>query len=144
MVGLIQPPDVGKLGAKIRDSYQAAGLNRHSFARKIGASYSTVTRWEAGDAEPRHAYLQKIADVCNIPVGSLMDEESPVEESQMAEEFREWLSMDAPDDLTDDERDTLASIRFRGPHPGSGWYTFALGTWRAATHSKTRIRRITR
>lgn len=136
-------PEVARSGEKIRAAYLAAGLNRNSFSRKIGTSYSTVSRWEDGDVEPRMASLRKISEALGVPLESLVDEEPHTTELSMSDEFRDWLDREAPEDLTDDERDTLATFRFRGLHPGPSWYTTALGVWRIATVGRvTRVRKV--
>jgi transcriptional regulator with XRE-family HTH domain len=62
---------MNKLADRIRAIRKAHGLNQTEFAEAVGATQSTVTRWEKGSI-PNGQALQKIADFANTTVERLM------------------------------------------------------------------------
>ena len=62
------------LADKIRAIRSAAGMNQTEFADAVGATQSTVTRWERG-AMPGGEMLKAIADFANTTVERLMGNE---------------------------------------------------------------------
>lgn len=59
------------LASKIRAIRKASGLNQTEFGEKVGASQSTVGRWERGSA-PEADNLRAIADFANTTVDRLL------------------------------------------------------------------------
>lgn len=41
------------IGNRIRDHRKAMGLSQKQLAKKVGLSYTTVSKWETGIAEPK-------------------------------------------------------------------------------------------
>ena len=62
---------MNRLADTIRAIRKARGLNQSEFAEVVGATQSTVTRWETGSV-PGGEYLHKIAGFANITVEQLM------------------------------------------------------------------------
>ena len=59
------------LSNRIRAIRVKLGLNQDEFADRVGATQSTVSRWERG-AKPEFEHLQTIAKLGNIPVEQLI------------------------------------------------------------------------
>jgi putative transcriptional regulator len=52
-----------KLGAPdIRQLREALGLTQEEFARELGVSFSTVSRWETGRGRPSHLAIHRIEE----------------------------------------------------------------------------------
>ncbi len=49
-------------------------VSQDRFAELIGVSPRTPQRWEAGDAEPRASYLDRISEVTGKPIGFFFDD----------------------------------------------------------------------
>lgn len=62
---------MGELSKKIKAIRISLGMNQTEFGEVVGASQSTVTRWEQG-SQPAADYLQKIADLSRITVDELL------------------------------------------------------------------------
>lgn len=59
-------------------------LSQSAFAKEIGVSFSTVNRWESGNAKPSYEALKKVNDFCDrnsIPF--------EVDEKYLAKKYRQ-------------------------------------------------------
>ncbi|MDE2473289.1 MAG: helix-turn-helix domain-containing protein [Bradyrhizobium sp.] len=61
------------LPAAIQAYADVAGQNYASFARAVGVSKATVTRWKDGE-EPEVKRIKKVARILGVSVGYLADE----------------------------------------------------------------------
>lgn len=109
-----------------------AGMKRGDFAEALGTLYPNVDRLEKGQ-RPEPETLVRIAEICGVTERWL------VRGPSYSPEFQAWLDTQAPLDLHEIERELLAAISFpRDLHPGSDWYTAALGAWRTGTRGALR------
>ena len=60
------------LAKRIKGIRVSMGLNQTEFAERLGATQSTVTRWESG-SRPAYGALQKIAAIANMTVDKLLN-----------------------------------------------------------------------
>jgi len=63
-----------RLGEKIREYRLIRGLNQRQLAKKLKVTWETVSRWENGRVSPVKR-LQDIADILDIPVNYLLQEQ---------------------------------------------------------------------
>lgn len=49
---------------EIKEIRQKCFLSQNSFANELGASFSTVNRWETGKAVPNCIMMKKIVEFC--------------------------------------------------------------------------------
>lgn len=73
-------------GFKIRQSRLRKGLSQSQLARAVGVSERNVVRWETGRNQPRIEHLVRIAEVCGVNVGDLLengpDDSEPITREQ--------------------------------------------------------------
>lgn len=119
--------ELTSVGERIRRGYQAVGLNRNQFAKKLGTTYPNAMRWENNETTPKGDYLVKIA----VIIGRTPRWILTGEDDEGSPEFAKWLDELAPDDLTGEEREALRTWALPGKHPGPTFYATALATWRA-------------
>ena len=62
-----------KLGARIRELRDLAGLSREHYAARVKLSERRVAALELGDGWPRPASLERIADSFSVEVSDLFD-----------------------------------------------------------------------
>jgi len=62
------------IGTRIRKARVEAGLEQAELAERIGVSPNTVWKWEAQQAAPRSALVEKLAAALGKPVGWLYGE----------------------------------------------------------------------
>lgn len=65
--------DKKKLGLKVKLARTELGLNQAEFARKIGATQKSISRYETGDSLPTLGTLVKIAEALNKPTSFFLD-----------------------------------------------------------------------
>ena len=70
-----------QLSQKIKKLRERENLSQASFGEKIGVKTNTIWRWETGQATPQTKILQKICDVFNIALSSLVDDTSEIIDS---------------------------------------------------------------
>lgn len=63
---------MGDRGRQIRDGRRKAGLTQEQLADLVGASQSLVSQWERGEKTPSADGFVKLAEVLDIPIGSLL------------------------------------------------------------------------
>jgi len=62
------------IGTRIRKARVEAGLEQAELAERIGVSPNTVWKWEAQQAAPRSALVEKLAAALGKPVGWIYGE----------------------------------------------------------------------
>ena len=67
-----------QLSQKIKNLRERENLSQTDFGKKIGVKANTVWRWESGQATPQTRILQRICDVFNITLSSLIDNTSEI------------------------------------------------------------------
>ena len=67
-----------QIAQKIKDLREREHLSQASFGKKIGVKTNTVWRWETGMATPQTKILQRICEVFNIALSSLIDDTSEI------------------------------------------------------------------
>ena len=67
-----------QLSQKIKNLRERENLSQSDFGKKIGVKTNTVWRWESGQATPQTKILQRICDVFNITLSSLIDNTSEI------------------------------------------------------------------
>lgn len=60
---------------KLKRARKEAGLSQEQFAEKISVSRSAVARWEAGKGMPDIQNLKVMAQLLNVSVDFLLDED---------------------------------------------------------------------
>jgi transcriptional regulator with XRE-family HTH domain len=71
----LTPEEVGK---RIREARTARGWTHEELARRMGANWRTVQRWQNGNL-PRLQTLLRLADVLGVPPGYFVEPEDSVE-----------------------------------------------------------------
>ncbi|MFR1050299.1 MAG: helix-turn-helix transcriptional regulator [Lachnospirales bacterium] len=66
---------------KIRMRREAAGMSQSELARRLGLDSTTVNKWEAGASLPRLGNLIALAGILQCPVGDLLDDAPPQEDT---------------------------------------------------------------
>jgi transcriptional regulator with XRE-family HTH domain len=86
----------GKLGLRIAEARERAGLNKSEAARALGVRAQSLHDWEIGRTAPSRSRLMAIANLYGLSLGELLGE--PVQagdltlsarERQLLEKFRE-------------------------------------------------------
>ena len=67
-----------QLSQKIKNLREREKLSQTNFGKKIGVKANTVWRWESGQATPQTKILQRISDVFNVKLSSLIDNTSEI------------------------------------------------------------------
>lgn len=67
-----------QLSQKIKDLRARENLTQSEFGKKIGVKANSVWRWETGMATPQTRILQRICDIFNIKLSSLIDDTSEI------------------------------------------------------------------
>jgi len=62
-----------EIGTRIRVMRKSRGMTQESLAKAICQSASSITMYETGRREPDFETLEALADVFNVPIGSLVD-----------------------------------------------------------------------
>jgi len=65
--------DLPTLGRNIREARKAIKMSQRQLARLIGASHTTVGRYEADVLEPKISRLQAIAETLQTTIERLLD-----------------------------------------------------------------------
>lgn len=119
--------DAEELGARIREAYQAAGLNRSQFVRALGVAYSTVLHWESGKTRPNADNLRRICEITGVSMGRLLTGRSRSREpSEPPEALARFLRTTLGRTVTGAERRFLASLDFGDVTPALESYHAAL------------------
>jgi transcriptional regulator with XRE-family HTH domain len=76
-----RPIDTGimKIGAKIKQARENAGLNQAELARKLGIKPVNISQWESGKTRPDVERLPALAKELGIPVEALLSENIKLE-----------------------------------------------------------------
>lgn len=76
------------VGERIRAARKRAGMTLEEVSDKLGISYQSFAQWETGKRKPKYETLQRISDVLQVPVESLIhDDERSAEMSNTPEIF---------------------------------------------------------
>ncbi len=62
-----------RIGRNIKHLRELHRMTQDEVAHAIGASDKAVSAWERGEREPRMGYVQKMAELFNVEIESLMD-----------------------------------------------------------------------
>ena len=73
-----------KLGTKIKKLRKKENMTQLELAKKVGVSEKTIRRYETNEFEPATKNLQKIANVLNVDIAYLTEEENTIC-------FKNWL-----------------------------------------------------
>ncbi len=57
----------------IKDIIKESGLSQEKFAKKIGSTQGTVSKWLSGVQEPRYTQLKRICEAFNVDANYLLD-----------------------------------------------------------------------
>lgn len=105
--------------ATLRRLRNAAGYTQEELARLIGMQKSTVSMYEQGNREPDYETLEAIADVLNVPIGSLISsaDKSSVTNIPVLGRVAAGIPIAAIQEVVDYEEITLDMAR-HGEHFG--------------------------
>lgn len=67
-----------EIGIRIRTMRKSRSMTQEDLARSIGQSPSSITMYENGRREPDLETLEALADVFNVPLASLVSDDTPV------------------------------------------------------------------
>lgn len=73
------------LGEKIKAGRHEKGLSQQEFADRLSVVRQTVSKWEKGLSVPDSDMLLKIADILEISVSELLEEQTPPSEAAPTE-----------------------------------------------------------
>lgn len=77
------------IGEKINILRTKSGLSQETFAKKLGVSRQSVSKWEKGEASPDLQRLIAISELFSVTVDSLVKEDISVEEDRENKENKE-------------------------------------------------------
>jgi hypothetical protein len=129
-------PQRDDIGPRLVQVALDCGYSKSSLGRALGVANTTVDGWKNG-SEPRVAFVDRVAVLTK---STLMYIIRGVEGSDIGEppaELRVWRDTMAPHDVSQAEYETLASVRFKTPHPGPQWYAIALAGLRSGPVAMT-------
>ena len=66
-----------QIGIRIRTMRKSRRMTQEDLARAIGQSASSITMYETGRRAPDYETLEALADVFNVPLASLVADDSP-------------------------------------------------------------------
>ncbi|HEY8429265.1 MAG TPA: helix-turn-helix transcriptional regulator [Sandaracinaceae bacterium] len=119
--------DAEELGARIREAYEAAGLNRSQFVRALGVAYSTVLHWEHGKTRPNADNLRRICEITGVSMSRLLEgRRQSRASSEPPEALARFLRTALGRTATDAERRFLLSLDFGDVSPALESYHAAL------------------
>ncbi|MDH5492944.1 MAG: helix-turn-helix domain-containing protein [Myxococcales bacterium] len=133
------PLQGSSLGDRIKAAYLRAGLRRSDFAKLVDVSYPTVMNWEKAKTSPNHDNLLRIAEVTGRSLEELVGEARLELETTSYPAFAEFLKSELGRSMSADERETLASVRFRHGRPTVALYqSWLLGMRSGLTDDQAR------
>ena len=143
LTGMATSKRIPGFALRVRQTYDAAGLNRHQVAGELKAAYSTLIAWEKGTSVPDTVRVVALAKLGGVRVGWLLEGEGPMfvgqandaPDAEVYPSLAQFLA-DLPRDdrVTDDERVWLLSQRFQdqmGDAGSSIWWLSQLRAYRA-------------
>ena len=68
-----------EIGMRIRTMRKSRRMTQEDLARAIGQSASSITMYETGRRSPDYETLEALADVFNVPLTSIIGDDSPVQ-----------------------------------------------------------------
>lgn len=80
-IGLVSRLKGETIGARIREAYEAAGLNRHQLHLRTGLAYTTIDAWERGERVPEMASIIRVAEVTGFTPSDILGEQATAPES---------------------------------------------------------------
>lgn len=106
------------LGQRIIAARESVGLKQADLARALDTTTTSVCRWETGKKPPGLKNIRKIASLTRSSVDYLMTGEVPDAISgaipfSRHQAFLRWLKSEDAENITEDEKISLASLRFR-------------------------------
>ena len=105
------------VGERIRAAYLAKGMNRSQLQRALGVAYTTLRAWERDESSPSFENLNALSALLEISVSELAGEERPRRPEPTTEAWLAFLETRAGQGMSDDERETLASVHLVGIAP---------------------------
>lgn len=97
-----------EIGLRIRTMRKSRDMTQDDLARAIGQSPSSITMYETGRREPDFETLEALADVFNVPLIALVENESRSEERPRNDRVRVLLR--GFNRLSDDELDRATEM----------------------------------
>ena len=73
------------LGAKLKEARKEAGLSQEKLAEKMSVSRSAVAKWENNKGMPDIENLKSMAQLFNVSIDYLLNDESTIDFSEMKE-----------------------------------------------------------
>ncbi|MEQ8720984.1 MAG: helix-turn-helix transcriptional regulator [Sandaracinaceae bacterium] len=127
-------------GQRLRRYIAEAGFrSRSEFLRALGADAATIYRYETGERQPSAEYLVQISDLLGVSVGELLGRDREDDDAPAYPAWDRFLTTEHGRDLSDAERETLASMRFAGSlEPTVETYRLALAGVRMALHGQAK------
>ena len=58
----------------LKELLKSRGLKQNWLAQKIGVSNVTVSNWSSGKSMPKKKHLQKISELLDVPIKSLINQ----------------------------------------------------------------------
>lgn len=97
------------IGQKINILRTKAGLSQETFAKKLGVSRQSVSKWEKGEASPDLQRLIAISGLFSVTVDSLVKEDISVEENESKENKEAATASTAAQAISRAEEETALS-----------------------------------
>jgi transcriptional regulator with XRE-family HTH domain len=106
-------PDKKLVGLRIRTAREELNLSLAEFARRVGAKDSTAAwRWESGQRLPGTGFMNRIAEVLDVPASKLLAPPIGVNQAPPTEAERVLMESYVPPNATDEQRtEVLAGLR---------------------------------
>ena len=79
------------VGTRIKTMRLSRGLSQSELAEKVGASRSAITMWETDARRPSLDMFDALADVFNVPISAILNDEKQQQEDEDLWELRESL-----------------------------------------------------
>lgn len=95
------------IGEKIKTLRKERNLTQKELANKIGVTASTVTKYENGQLEPNIEVLNKIADIFNISISDLIDNNNSKKELHIGHKLLSIRKSFSNEEITADNIDEL-------------------------------------
>lgn len=96
-----------ELGQLIRTMRLSRNMTQADLAKKINQSQSSITMYETGRREPDFETMEMLADVFNVPLPSMLSDESPAMVPKTLEARIVSFGMDS---LPKEEREKILAI----------------------------------
>lgn len=95
------------IGEKIKTLRKERKLTQKELAHKIGVTASTITKYEIGQLEPNLEALNKIADIFNISISNLIEDNNSKKELCIGPKLLNLRESFNNEEITADKIDAL-------------------------------------